>query len=132
MRMVPFPLVAITVLNACATGGAVPESGESEAAQLIEVIVDNRSQSIVTAYAQWESGSRVRLGRVDPSSVVTFSTSVRERAVGLSFSHQGLNTTRPDETPAELIAVAPGDRIRWTIRSLDPDVDIVYARVPPS
>jgi len=76
-------LVSLAILTGCASSGSADFSSDAGSAEEVEMIIRSQTQAVVTAFALWESGARVRLGDVRPRSTRTFTTSLRSQGVML-------------------------------------------------
>ena len=125
--------VSVGILTGCASSGGAGFGPDAGAAGDIDMIIRNQTQEVVTAFAWWESGARVRLGDVRPRSTRTFTTSPRSQGVMLSLNvGEGRGSRRPVR-PETYVDVSPGDRWEWTINALQGATrapnDITYRRI---
>ena len=144
--MRPLVVVTLVVLSAaCAANPAREPDPVADAAEsAVEMVVVNRTERVLTAYAVWRyAGGRVSLGEVGPGRTRTFATHRFSGEVWLSLdalappepsaprTRQQLDDRRrvPASGPTTFIAVAPGDRIEWEILRLSP-LTIEYRRLP--
>ena len=126
-------LVSLAILTGCASSGGADFSPDAVASGDIEMIIRNQTVSVVTAFAWWESGARVRLGDVQARSARTFTTSPRSQGVMLSLDvGEGRARGRPDR-PDTYVDVNPGDQWEWTINATRDETrrfdDVTYRRV---
>lgn len=79
-------LVSVALVTACASSG--PETAPADLGggpQIVEMTVLNRADGTVTAFAQWRTGPRVRLGVIRAGVTSTFITPYRGSEVALTF-----------------------------------------------
>jgi hypothetical protein len=126
-------LVSLAFVTGCASSGSADFSSDAGSAEEVEMIIRNQTQEVVTAFAWWESGARVRLGDVRPRSTRTFTTSLRSQGVMLSLNvGEGRGSRRPVR-PETYVDITAGDRWEWTINALASatrsENDVTYRRI---
>ena len=127
-------LLSVAILTGCASsGGANFAADEAGSDMDVEMIVRNQTERVVTAFAWWESGARIRLGDVRARSTRTFTTAPRSQGVMLSLDvGEGRARGRPDR-PETYVDVSPGDRWEWTINATRSATrardDLTYRRI---
>ncbi len=107
VRGVLLAMVAVTGLSAC--GGNRPDPGVSPDAPAI-LKVENQSQDVMTIYA-WRSGTRMRLGTVNPGETQTFTLA---RTIFLGATRLRIEADpvgRQRNSLSEEFAIQPGEEI---------------------
>lgn len=124
------------LLITCATGCASVNQGNTAQDDVgsdarVEMIVLNRTQDVVTVFAWWENGARVRLGELRGGATRTFITPLRDTGVWLSLDVLSQRRTGRGDRPDSFVPIRTGDRFEWEIRLVSPSVDLYYRRLPP-
>ena len=80
-------LVLALVAAGCASGGGQSNDLEDATAapQSVEIIVVNRADGTVTAFAQWRNGPRTLLGVIRAGVTTSYITPYRRSEVALTF-----------------------------------------------
>ncbi|MCH7934506.1 MAG: tetratricopeptide repeat protein, partial [Gemmatimonadetes bacterium] len=118
----------------------------SAAAQdnVLELVVENQTSSVVTVFVQWRNGGRVRLGELRQRGSETYTTPYRGSEVALSVdvlggpaagARAGVLAFGPDgnaggrgNSNVTYVDVEAGDRMEFQIRSVEP-LDVSYQRL---
>jgi tetratricopeptide (TPR) repeat protein len=118
----------------------------SAAAQdnVLELVVENQTSSVVTVFVRWRNGGRVRLGELRQRGSETYTTPYRSSEVALSVdvlggpaagARAGAFTFGPDgnaggrgNSNETYVDVEAGDRMEFQIRSVEP-LDVFYQRL---
>ena len=86
MRRKVIITLGVALASGCAGGGgADTPSDDVSPDQGVELVVRNESQSLVTAFAQWDSGPQVRLGELAAGTSGAFTVPVRGQSLAVRF-----------------------------------------------
>ena len=126
-------LLAISLVSGCASTNTASDDSMDE---VLEVTVLNQTQRRVTAFVQWETGARLRLGELRGGANRTFIIPLRGAAFRLGLdvlASPPSNTATPATTrrrgrPVTFAPVQPGDRIEWEI---SPTFELSYRFLTP-
>ena len=124
-------LLSIDFVTGCASANSASTvSGDIGSDEVIEMIVQNRIDSPITAFALWEGGGSVTLGQISAGASSTFAAEYRGPGVVLWVDVLSGFRLLPGR-PEAFVQVRPGDRVKWFVSRQSDGVGEDYIRLPP-
>ena len=109
------PFLSLALVAGCSSApSANTVSDDIGSDRVVEMIVRNEVHGPVAVWAWWENGTRVVLGEVGMSATHTFTTRIRDQAVGLSVDILS-DRLGGREAPEDFVLVRPGERLEWIV-----------------
>lgn len=113
MRRHPTIILVALLLAGCASGQANSPFQPGGPNSTLQLVVGNETLETVTAYVDWDSGGRTRLGEIAAGQRRTFTLPLNGQRVRVDFAQIG----RTPQALTDFELAQAGDAFEWVLRT---------------